>query len=78
MCLGGNRTIRIVSLRHEVASESEAINAFRLVSKPVSVLSSAIGNDGVVEPEETPKKRLIHQAKSGKEKGGRVNASKSS
>jgi len=48
------------------------------VSKPVSTLSSATRKEGVVEPEGTPKKRFIHQAKSGKEKDGRVNESESS
>lgn len=73
-----SQTTRIVSLRHEVASEREAANAFRLVSKPVSILSSVPGNREIVEPEETPKKRFIHQTKSGKEKDGRVNVSESS
>ena len=40
-------------------------NASRLVSKPVPIPSSVSGNREIVEPGEMPKKRLIHQAKSG-------------
>ena len=44
---------------------------FRLVSKPVPILSSVTGNSGVVELEEKPKKRFSHQTKSGQGKGGK-------